>query len=212
MWRISQWVWHVPSRKILSWCCGNFSLPLWRCLAWGWDRGREEGLFHNSYHNIKHLSQEHLKTFYKYWWSLPRPWQFSEIICLYCGKLLCCLEELSNCTRPSRRNKALSKCRLLQKNCKKILWHKDGAGRKEADFSWERCLAFPPPDVSSCCLLPACHQGHAAPLAGQNQSMGLRPPFLLFKRFLSQCLVQAPILLSPCQQQWQKTRLPCLLF
>lgn len=92
------------------------------------------------------------------------------------------------------RNKALSKCRLLQKNCKKILWHKDGAVRREADFSWERCSAFPPPDVYSYGLLPSCHRGGTAPLAGQCGSARLGPLFLLFKLFLSESLGQAPIL------------------
>ena len=96
------------------------------------------------------------------------------------------------------RNKALSKCRLLQKNCKKISWHKDGAGRREADLSWEWRSMFPHPDVYSYRLSPACHRGHEAPLAGQCWSVGLRPPFLLFKLFLSECLGQAPILLPPC--------------
>lgn len=126
--------------------------------------------------NIKYLSKEQLQTFNKYWWILLRPQQFSEIVCLHCGNLFCCLEELSNCTRPYMCNKALSKSKLVQKNCKKILWHAE-----KADFSWEWCSIFPFPDVYSYCLSAVCHQGYTAPLAGP----GLRPPFLLFKLFLS---------------------------
>lgn len=98
------------------------------------------------------------------------------------------------------RNKALSKCRLSQKNCKKISWHKDRARRREADFSWEWCSASPPPDVYSYCLSPACHRGHAAPLAGQCWSVGLRPPFLLFMLFSFRVPGAGTRLISPLLQ------------
>lgn len=89
-------------------------------------------------------------------------------------------------------NKALTKCRLLQKNCKKILWHKDGVGRRGADFSREWFSTFLPPDVYSYCLSPTCHWGHTTLLAGQAQTS------LLFKPFVSEYLGQSPISLPLC--------------
>lgn len=88
-------------------------------------------------------------------------------------------------------NKALTKCRLLQ-NCKKILWHKDGVGRRGADFSWEWFSTFLPPDVYSYCLSPACHWGYTTLLAGQAQAS------LLFKPFISEYVGQSLILIPLC--------------
>lgn len=71
--------------------------------------------------------------------------------------------------------------------------------RGEADFPWEWCSTFPPPDVYSYCLSPTYYQGHAAHLTWQCWSAGLRPPFLLFELFLSEHLWQAPVLLLHTQ-------------